>query len=85
MTFAQQALIDGPVFGVDRHEGAGKARSVNGRRRNRHIARNACSRRTSGGHGGIDLRRKRHDQIARDNKAFLVRKSKLLSACERLV
>ena len=68
--FAQQALVNCAVLGIDGHEGAGRANR--GSRTRRATLR-------------IHLRRQRHDQIAAHHQAFLVRQRKDLARTQRFV
>ena len=70
LVLAEQALVDCPVLGVDRHERA---------RRPHRGSSPRCPARL------IDLRCKRHDQVATDNEALLVRERQDLTSLERLV
>ena len=70
LVLAEQALVDCPVLGVDRHERA---------RRPHRGSSPRCPARP------IDLRCKRHDQVATDNEALLVRERQDLTNLERLV
>ena len=68
--FAQQALIDGTVLGVDGHKRARRAHL-------RGHARLPALR--------VHLRRQRHDQVAAHHQAFLVRQRQHLARSQRLV
>jgi len=70
LVLAEQALVDCPVLGVDRHERARRPHRRSGPR---------CPARL------IDLRCKRHDQVAADNETLLVRERQDLASLERLV
>ena len=70
LRFAEQALVDGAVLGVDGHERTSRA----ARRRN--------PRRAT---GRVHLRGQRHDKVAAHHEAFLVRQGQHLARTQRLV